>query len=160
MKKYYAAYGSNLNPNRMRERCPGAEIAGRALVEGFELLFRGSRSGNYLTIGPKEGASVPAGIWEITEEDEKALDRYEGVPKYYEKKEMELEVTRKGGAKETLRCLAYVKPDSFPLGAPSAWYMGTCLAGYDSFGFDRSLLYEAEAKSATGEKGSLRRGEP
>ena len=50
MKKYYLAYGSNLNVRQMRFRCPTARIVGTAEIEDYELLFKGSRSGSYLRL--------------------------------------------------------------------------------------------------------------
>ena len=87
-KRYYIAYGSNLNIPQMRMRCPGARIIGTSVIEGYRLLFKGSRTGSYLTIEPQEGASVPVAAWAVTEEDEAVLDRYEGFPAFYYKKEM------------------------------------------------------------------------
>ena len=74
-KRYYIAYGSNLNIPQMRMRCPGARIIGTSVIEDYQLLFKGSKTGSYLTIEPMEGAEVPVVIWEVTETDEKALDR-------------------------------------------------------------------------------------
>lgn len=39
--KYYIAYGSNLSVKQMAHRCPDARIAGQAVLEGWELLFKG-----------------------------------------------------------------------------------------------------------------------
>lgn len=75
-KRYYIAYGSNLNIYQMRFRCPNARIIGTAVVPDYELLFKGSKTGSYLTIEPKKGSSVPVAVWETTAEDEAALDRY------------------------------------------------------------------------------------
>ena len=50
MKKYYLAYGSNLNIPQMQYRCPEARIVGTAVIEGYRLLFNGSKTGSYLTI--------------------------------------------------------------------------------------------------------------
>ena len=44
-RRYYLAYGSNLNVPQMRRRCPTATILGTAKLRGWELLFRGSKSG-------------------------------------------------------------------------------------------------------------------
>ena len=92
MKRYYIAYGSNLNIRQMRIRCPHARVIGTAVINDYELLFKGSRTGAYLTIEPKEGGEVPVAVWEVTESDEAALDRYEGYPVFYYKKEMELDI--------------------------------------------------------------------
>ena len=94
-KKYYLAYGSNLNMRQMSRRCPTAKPLGTATLEGWTLLFKGSKSGSYLTIEPKEGASVPVGVWEISERDEGYLDVYEGYPNFYYKKELEVTFTGK-----------------------------------------------------------------
>ena len=90
MKRYYLAYGSNLNIGQMKFRCPTARVVGTAEIDGYELLFKGSKSGSYLTIEPREGATVPVAVWEVQEQDELNLDRYEGFPTFYYKKEMRL----------------------------------------------------------------------
>ena len=87
-KRYYIAYGSNLNIPQMQMRCPGARVIGTAVIENYELLFKGSKTSSYLTIEPKAGASVPVAAWEVSEADEAALDRYEGFPDFYYKAEM------------------------------------------------------------------------
>ena len=101
-KRYYIAYGSNLNITQMRFRCPHARIIGTSVVPDYELLFKGSKTGSYLTIEPKAGASVPVAVWETTAEDELALDRYEGYPTFYYKAEMILPITgiRSGKVRE------------------------------------------------------------
>lgn len=85
-KRYYIAYGSNLNIRQMRMRCPHARVIGTAVIKDYELLFKGSLTGAYLTIEPKKGGEVPVAAWEVTESDEAALDRYEGFPTFYYKK--------------------------------------------------------------------------
>ena len=80
MKKFYLAYGSNLNVKQMQFRCPDARIVGTAEIPNYQLLFKGSKTGSYLTIEPKQGCIVPAAVWSVSERDELALDRYEGIP--------------------------------------------------------------------------------
>lgn len=148
MKRYYLAYGSNLNVQQMRFRCPTARIMGTAVIEGYELLFKGSKSGSYLTIEPKEGASVPVAVWSVEPADEAALDRYEGFPSFYYKKEMQVTVTGIKTGKERIRdAFVYIMHEERPLGIPSWHYVETCISGYHSFGFDESLLMEAIRKS-------------
>ena len=69
--KYYLAYGSNLNIKQMQMRCPGAKPVGTMVLEGYELLFKGSKTGSYLTIEKKIGGKVPVGIWQVSEQHEK-----------------------------------------------------------------------------------------
>ena len=88
MKKIYAAYGSNLNHRQMKKRCRDAKFAGTGMLKNYGLCFKGGSDNAFATIVPKEGAFVPVGLWEISSEDEKALDRYEGVPFQYFKQEI------------------------------------------------------------------------
>ena len=45
MKRYYLAYGSNLNVRQMKYRCPTAKIVGTAIIKDYELLYKGSKTG-------------------------------------------------------------------------------------------------------------------
>ena len=79
-KRYYIAYGSNLNVRQMRMRCPHATILGTANLKDWELLFKGSRTGSYLTIEECENGTVPVVIWEVTAADEADLLLQAGYP--------------------------------------------------------------------------------
>ena len=147
-KRYYIAYGSNLNIRQMRMRCPSARIIGTAVIPDYELLFKGSQTGSYLTIEPKVGASVPVAVWSVTAEDEAALDRYEGFPSFYYKAEMKIPI--KGIKSGTLRIrdtFVYIMHEERSIGVPSLAYVSICLEGYISFGFDEHYLAEAQIKS-------------
>ena len=143
-KRYYIAYGSNLNIPQMRMRCPGARIIGTSVIEDYQLLFKGSKTGSYLTIEPMEGAEVPVVIWEVTETDEKALDRYEGYPNFYYKKEMTLDIKGiRTGKVRRQDAFVYIMHEERELGIPSWYYVNTCLDGYRAFGFDEKYLFDA-----------------
>ena len=152
-KRYYLAYGSNLNIEQMRYRCPSARIIGTAVIEGYQLLFKGSKTGSYLTIEPMDGASVPVAVWSVTEEDELRLDRYEGFPTFYYKKELRLPIKGiKTGKVRVRDTFVYIMDERRPLGIPSRMYMQTCFEGYRDFGFDRRFLMDAYLLSAGGAK--------
>ena len=91
-KRLYAAYGSNLNIRQMKYRCPGAKLYGTGVIDNYELQFKGQPHSAFATIAPKEGACVPVAVWEISEKNEQALDRYEGFPSFYYKKELVLPI--------------------------------------------------------------------
>ena len=38
--RFYFAYGSNMNPDRIRERIPNARVVGRATIRGWRLVER------------------------------------------------------------------------------------------------------------------------
>lgn len=145
MKKYYLAYGSNLSVAQMAQRCPDAIYVGKAVIEGYQLLFKGSSTGSYLTIEEKEGSSVPVLVWEISERDEAHLDRYEGWPTLYYKKEMVVEVQSflDGNIVGKTEAVVYIMHEDRHLGCPSRHYYDVCLEGYLRFGFDESVLEQA-----------------
>lgn len=135
----YAAYGSNLNMKQMKWRCPGAKVAGTAVIPNYRLMFKGSKTGSYLTIEQEKGCEVPVGLWTVTDADIKALDRYEGYPSFYYKKAFIVPCS--DGKRH--RVMAYIMHENRPLGIPSSYYVEGCLDGYDSFGFDHSYIWDA-----------------
>ena len=146
MKKYYLAYGSNLNREQMGYRCPNAQPVGTAQLEGWRLLFRGSGTGNYLTIEPAPGYSVPVAVWAVTKADEAALDRYEGFPIFYRKETLPITYTGLKTAQERqVEAFVYLMNDVHPAGLPTTRYMDICEVGYRDFGFDPEALLEARA---------------
>ena len=148
MEKYYLAYGSNLNKEQMAVRCPDAEAVGTARIRDYELLFKGSRTGAYLTIEPKKGKSVPVGVWKVTEEDERKLDFYEGYPNFYYKKELPV-VVKRDGKNELKNCFIYIMHENRKKGVPTSWYVNVCIQGYYDFGFSPEELVETYRKSKT-----------
>lgn len=153
MKRYYIAYGSNLNIQQMRYRCPTAKVVGISVIRDYELLFKGSKTGSYLTIEKKKGSIVPVAVWEVTERDEHSLDIYEGYPNFYYKKEMELPVKLlRNGRIKTLPTFVYIMHEERKLGIPHQSYIDTCKYGYTVFGFDFKYLDEAYQKSKKGAK--------
>ena len=102
----YFAYGSNINLGQMEYRCPDASVVGPVVLEGWELLFR---RGGFATIAPKEGETVQGLLWSITPECERSLDRYEGYPRFYDKKM----VTVRDSEGRSLSVMAYIMDDRF-----------------------------------------------
>ena len=143
-KRYYIAYGSNLNIDQMSYRCPGARVVGTSKIPDFQLLFKGSKSGAYLTIEPKKGGKVPVAVWEVTADDELSLDRYEGYPNFYYKTEVEIPVIGISDRKvRKLKAFIYIMHEEHEIGVPSQRYVDICLDGYEAFGFDENFIYEA-----------------
>ncbi|MEI6984571.1 MAG: gamma-glutamylcyclotransferase family protein [Rhodospirillaceae bacterium] len=74
------AYASNLNRERMSERCPAAEPVGTASLANHRLVFRVSAD-----IEPYPGATALGAVWRLSPADMIALDHYEGFPTLYRK---------------------------------------------------------------------------
>ena len=71
-------------------------------------------------------------IWEVTATDEAALDRYEGFPNFYYKRDIRLQYKGiRTGKRRTVTAFAYIMHEDRPIGIPSNLYMRICLEGYD-----------------------------
>ena len=143
-KRYYIAYGSNLNIQQMRWRCPGAKIIGTSELKDYRLMFKGSKTGSYLTVEPEPGSKVPVAVWEVTEKDEQALDRYEGFPDFYYKEELVLPIKGiRTGKIRRRKVFVYIMHEERPLGIPTRNYFSVCAQGYRFFGFPVEILLAA-----------------
>ena len=133
----YFAYGSNINLSQMEYRCPDASVVGPVVLEGWELLFR---RGGFATIAPKEGETVQGLLWSITQSCEHSLDRYEGYPRFYDKKM----VTVRDSEGRSLSVMAYIMDDRFrePMLPTESYYNGI-LEGYQQNGLPVSALKKA-----------------
>lgn len=137
-KKYYIAYGSNLNKEQMSWRCPDASPVYKGYLKDYELFYAGSKSGNYATIRKKKGAVTPIGIWEISKRDEASLDRYEGYPIFYFKETLKLKFLGK-----EINAIVYIMRKDAIEGRPSNMYIRTVRQGYKDFDLDQTYLTES-----------------
>ena len=78
----YAAYGSNLDPRQMLQRAPHSPHLGTGWLRGWRLTFGGEEigwEGAVATLAEDPSASVFVAIYDLTRQDESALDEWEGV---------------------------------------------------------------------------------
>ena len=136
--RLFAAYGAGLNRTEMAKHCPTAKLIDSAVLKNYRLSFRGSKAGALATIEKAKGGSVPALLWEISPQDEIALERWIGVPELYRK--ATIKVRRDGALVETL---IYILISGKPQNKPSAFYYSTLLEGYRAAGFDADILKAA-----------------
>ena len=116
----------------MGHRCPYAVPVGVTEIYGYRLLFKKSKTGCYATIEQDANESVPAVVWLLSEFDELLLDRYEGCPRYYYKKQFQLPVWNLDGhrMKKLKTCMAYILHEERQLGCPSHEYFDLLADGY------------------------------
>lgn len=152
MTKFYVAYGSNLHKEQMAWRCPGAKVICKGIIEDYALVYRGSKTGAYATIIPCKGEYVPVAIWEIDRLHEMSLDRYEGFPTFYYKKD--IEVALNDG--RTISAMVYIMFDEAKPGKPSMSYLETCSQGYLDQNLDMAKFEESivRNKKETASEGS------
>ena len=137
--KLYVAYGSNLDKMQMKYRCPGARPVYSGHLENWQLIYRGSKTRAYASIRYKKGFRVPVGIWEITADNERSLDMYEGYPSFYQKKNIYVHL--EDGSR--VKAMVYIMRSDATPGVPSKQYMRTILRGYADFHLDENYLIES-----------------
>ena len=128
----YLAYGSNLNLSQMSNRCPKAVPIGWMMLHDYKLVFRGVAD-----IIHDVGPSVPVGIWNISKDCEKALDKYEGAPKLYRKSYIDITFD------ENTQTALFYQMNHREISGPSEYYLNVIMEGYDDFEIDYAPLYEA-----------------
>lgn len=94
---YYFAYGSNMNFERLKNRDCSASRLGRAFLNGYELIFNKiahNKPGiSYANIQENENLIVEGVLYTLDSLD--LLDKFEGYPKQYFRKEIEIDFENK-----------------------------------------------------------------
>ncbi len=139
LRKYYLAYGSNLNLEQMKKRCPSFKVIDTINLKGYGLVYKGLEDNYaYLTIEKCEKSYVPLALFSISLFDTIALDNYEGYPFSYSKKYFTVDV--EGKEKDAF---LYVMNNDNDYHIPSDKYVEICKKGYKDFNFDEAILDKA-----------------
>jgi gamma-glutamylcyclotransferase len=123
----YFAYASNMNHAQMKERCPGGRFLRSAVLQGHRFVYDGysvSRQGATANIVKSDVDRVRGALFEITEKDRLALDSYEGYPKDYDRKIVDV----KDAEGNAYAAVTYFRPVR-ALGKPHPDYEKMILAG-------------------------------
>jgi gamma-glutamylcyclotransferase (GGCT)/AIG2-like uncharacterized protein YtfP len=124
----YFAYGSNLNLEQMRSRCPDAKFAGIAEAPGYNLKFSvRTKEFGWCNIEENESSFVPGCLWLLTDKCLKSLDHHEEHPLLYQRQE--IFVTNSLG--DAISAITYIMPMSFPDAPPKEEYVQRVRKGYE-----------------------------
>ena len=118
----YAAYGSNLDPARMSERCPHSPLQSTGWLTGWRLTFGGEDhgwDGALATVVQDPFEQVFVALYDVTEEDMSVLDSWESADTgLYRKTKVRVSTL-------TAEYVAWIYVlDAFEGGLPSAGYLG------------------------------------
>ena len=121
----YFAYGSNMNIEQMKRRCPGASLK----EQGYILNWRYFINGNgYAGIERWEGSIVFGGIWELQDFHWVSLDQYEAVDQgFYQKVKVKVSAGDLVRSKEVDASL-YLS-NNYEYGKPSSAYQKIVMQG-------------------------------
>lgn len=117
--------------------------------------FKGQPHSAFATIAPKEGACVPVAVWDISEKNEQALDRYEGYPSHYFKQNVPVQLDG-----EEVNAMVYIMNLKMGFGLPSPYYYQTVYEGYNNCELDTDVLDKAVLKSTAQFYAAHREPEP
>ena len=129
----YFAYGSNMNPKRMKDRNISFYERVHAIIRGYRLEFNkvancDPRKG-YANIICAEEAVVEGALYEISDSDLSKLDRYEGYPIHYDR--IKIQVHPENGQKNEAT-IYFAQPNKVKEGLkPTKSYLAHLLAAKD-----------------------------
>jgi gamma-glutamylcyclotransferase (GGCT)/AIG2-like uncharacterized protein YtfP len=140
----YAAYGSNLDPERMSVRAPHSPLFSFGWLVGWRLTFAGEETsweGALATLVEDEGHQVYVGLYDVTPGDEQALDEWEGLATGQSRKIRVRVQTLDGDAVAWVHVL-----DAYEGGLPSALYLGMLANAAEAGGAPADYLAELRSR--------------
>lgn len=140
----YAAYGSNLDPEQMRQRCPHSPSRGPGWLEGWRLTFGGEDlgwEGSLATVVEDPGSRVFVMLYDVPTQDESVLDEIEfATTRLYNK--IRVRVQALDG---TQVAWLYVL-DGYEGGLPSARYLGVMADAAEGAGAPDDYVAELRSR--------------
>ena len=129
----YFAYGSNMDLVQMNNRCEGAAVVSKADLPLHRFIIN---SRGVATVVPDQASTVRGLLWRISKEDERSLDRHEGVVQgIYRKSFMRVNVS----SRRKVRALIYVAVDSTP-GEARPGYMEKIVSAAQECGLPQTYI--------------------
>lgn len=144
----YAAYGSNMDPAQMMQRAPHSPMAVTGWLIGWRLTFGGEDlgwEGALATVVEDPLSQVFVVVYDVTPEDEKLLDRWEGGDFGFHKK-LRLRVQTLDGP---VLAWLYVL-DAYEGGLPSARYLGVIADAAEAAGAPEDYVTELRSRPCAG----------
>lgn len=142
----YAAYGSNMDPEQMLERCPHSPFAGTGWLSDWRLTFGGEDlgwEGALATIVPTDapGSAVFVALYELSPYDHERLDHWESADTgVYNQIHVRVS-TLDGDVLATVYVL-----DAYEGGLPSARYLGLIAEAAEKAGAPDEYIAELRAR--------------
>ncbi|MFM6928569.1 MAG: gamma-glutamylcyclotransferase family protein [Bdellovibrio sp.] len=131
---YYFAYGSNLDPGRIKSRCPDNQFKAVAVLREYRICFPRHSKGNaggVASITESPGGEVHGAVYFLSVDDLESLDGYEGYVSggdrnAYERVEVDVVI----GGDQILRCVTYIANcDHAKFHKPSDEYLSRVVDG-------------------------------
>ena len=143
----YAAYGSNLDPERMAIRAPHSPLRGTGWLQGWRLTFGGedvSWEGPLGTVVEDPVHQVYVALYDLTDGDVESLDKWEGVDIGLFRKIRVRIQTMEGDVPAWIYVL-----DAYEGGLPSARYLGMLADAAEAGGAPDDYVAELRSRPCT-----------
>ena len=143
----YAAYGSNMNPAQMAQRCPHSPQRGTGWLDGWRLTFGGedlSWESALGTVVEDSSARVFVVLYDLSEADEAALDSWDGATLGYYRK-LKIRVTTLEG--DAVAWLYVV--NAYEGGLPSALYLASMADAAEAAGAPADYVADLRGRTCT-----------
>ncbi len=154
MTTLYFAYGSNLDFDQMRKRCPGARFVCRAVLKDHVLAFNSrspARKCGVADVVPHAGHDVWGVVYRLSAKDLTALDGFEGfVPgrsakrNAYNRKD-DLRVLAENNLRQPLVVSVYLAVKQPDPPRPNAAYMKHIVDGAKFWNLPAEYIAELES---------------
>lgn len=140
----YAAYGSNMDPAQMAQRCPHSPQRGSGWLLDWRLTFGGEElgwEGALTMVVEARGQHVFVVLYEMSEADEAALDMWDGATLGYYRKIKVRVATLDGDVLAWLYVL-----NGYEGGLPSARYLGILADAAEAAGAPSDYVADLRAR--------------
>ena len=148
----YFAYGSDMNPGEMAERCPGHRSIGVARLPDHRLCFprfsrsRGSASAS---IEPSSGDVVFGALYDLPADEVPVRHYQHGYdpdgPADLNRHDFRQITVRRQGGSEPVKAMTYVAIPDGTAALPSAAYMNAIMDGARYHGLPRAYMVVLQA---------------
>ena len=136
----YFAYGSNMLPRQMAERCPGARPLGAATLRDWRFIITTRGTAN---IERERGASVHGVLWSCHQAHLRRLDLFEGV--HWNNYIRRMELVDFGGERHWTAAFTYVSARRYRARARPNYMLTAVMPGARAFGLPAHYMAELES---------------
>jgi AIG2-like family len=146
----YAAYGGNLDPDQMRDRCPHSPVQSVGWLRGWRMTFGGEEvgwDGALVTVVEDPDAQTYVMLYDVSPLDEKVLDEWEGAgvrAGIYDKLRVRVETLEGEVLAWTYVLIAYEG------GLPSCHYLGLITEAAEKAGAPADYVAALRSHPCTG----------
>lgn len=130
----YFAYGSNLDEDQMKLRCPEYKIVGKAQLVGYKLdftTFSKTRQCGCADIVASQKDTVWGIVYELSDKDLSSLDKKEGHPNFYVRIEVKVQTENQ----KIISVYTYEVVKKLEFQKPSKEYLGLLTKAAEKYNF-------------------------